>query len=138
MATPRKKNPKHNAGRKFKVTAEQVIKALADSYGIQAAAAASLGIGRSTIIDYINRDPKIKEAYDQINETTIDRVESALLRQVEQGNITAMIFYLKTKAKHRGYVEFNIHGVKDMKEMTWKEFITTKLIDDEEKDTNPG
>jgi hypothetical protein len=138
MATPRKKNPKHAAGRKFKVTAEQVIKALDDAYGIQAAAARSLGIGRSTIIDYINRYPEVKAAYDQINETTIDRVESKLLNQIEGGNITAIIFFLKTKGKSRGYIETNIHDLQSGgKPLTWKEFITTKLIDEKEN-SKPG
>jgi len=31
--------------------------------------------------------------------------ESQLMKKIKQGNLTAIIFFLKTQAKHRGYVE---------------------------------
>ncbi|MBS0236051.1 MAG: hypothetical protein JSS50_01790 [Proteobacteria bacterium] len=34
-----------------------------------------------------------------------DLVESALLKKIDEGNIIAIIFYCKTKLKHRGYTE---------------------------------
>jgi len=47
----------------------------------------------------------VKAAYEEANERTIDMVEGQLLTQIKRGNITAIIFFLKTKAKHRGYIE---------------------------------
>lgn len=90
---------------KKKATPEQVIQALQASNGLQAGAARALGVTRQTVANYIKDNPVIKAAYEDVNETTIDKVEGKLLEQVNSGNITAIIFYLKTKAKHRGYVE---------------------------------
>ena len=35
----------------------------------------------------------------------IDVTEGRLYQEINAGNITAIIFFLKTQAKHRGYVE---------------------------------
>jgi hypothetical protein len=91
--------------RKKGLTAEQVIAALQKANGLQAAAARALGVSRKTISNYIDGDDEIKAAYQETNESNIDKVEGKLFDQINNGNITAIIFYLKTKAKHRGYVE---------------------------------
>lgn len=92
-------------GRKAKVTPQQVIDALQKYNGLQAAAARALNVSRTTISNYIKDNPGVKSEYDDINEATIDKVEGKLLEQINSGNITAIIFYLKTKAKSRGYIE---------------------------------
>lgn len=98
-------------------TNEQIIKALQDANGLQASAAVKLKTSRTTIANYIKDNKDVKAAYDDVNETTIDKVESKLLEQVNGGNITAIIFYLKTKAKHRGYVERQEVTGKDGKDL---------------------
>jgi hypothetical protein len=35
----------------------------------------------------------------------LDTAESALFNQIKEGNVTSIIFYLKTKGRRRGYVE---------------------------------
>lgn len=42
---------------------------------------------------------------ENINERNLDYAESALLKLIKEGNATALIFFLKTKGKHRGYIE---------------------------------
>ncbi len=88
-----------------KYTAKQVAQALLDANGILAQAAKNLGCTRQTVYNYINKHETVKAAYEEANETTIDFVESKLMEQVRVGNITAIIFFLKTKGRNRGYVE---------------------------------
>ena len=69
------------------------------------ATAAALGLGRRTLIQWRDKDPKLAEAMADVEESLIDFSESKLLEQINVGNLTAIIFHLKTKGKKRGYVE---------------------------------
>lgn len=45
-----------------------------------------------------------RSRYEEIQEKTIDYVENKLLQQINEGNLQAITFFLKTKGKNRGYV----------------------------------
>ena len=108
--------PKTKASGKEKYTQKQVIKAIEESRGVLAVAARKLECTRTTVYSYKDKYPAIKAAYEDINETTKDQVENQLLAHifgvkdnagnyVIAPNLTAAIFYAKTKMKDRGYVE---------------------------------
>jgi len=88
-----------------KYTANQIIDALKEKHGNLSASARYLGCSRNTISRYIDTYPTVKAVYDEERETLIDFAENQLFQQVKDGNITAIIFTLKTIGKHRGYVE---------------------------------
>lgn len=88
-----------------KYTAQQMIDAIQDAKGILAAAARSLGCSRTTLYNYMERYSTVKDAYTESRETLLDFTEQQLFKQVSEGNITAIIFTLKTIGKRRGYVE---------------------------------
>jgi hypothetical protein len=90
---------------RYKYKAEEVIRAIEGAEGNLTQAAKNLGCARGTVYKYINDFATVKAAFEDVNERTIDMVEGQLMTQVKRGNMTAIIFYLKTKAKHRGYVE---------------------------------
>ena len=90
---------------KLRYTADQMIQAIESAEGNLTQAAKNLGCARGTVYKYIEKFPTVKTAFEEANERTIDMVEGQLLSQIRRGNITAIIFFLKTKAKHRGYVE---------------------------------
>lgn len=81
------------------------IEALKSSLGVVMSASKKTGIARSTHYEWCKSDPEYKAAVDEIGEDAVDFVETSLFGQIKDGNTTATIFYLKTKAKHRGYVE---------------------------------
>lgn len=88
-----------------KYTTAQIIEALKEKHGNIAAAARFLNCSRNTISKYIDKYQTVKSVADEERETLIDFAENQLFQQVKDGNITAIIFTLKTIGKHRGYVE---------------------------------
>ncbi len=54
---------------------------------------------------WVRNDAAFARKVEEIKEIAIDYVESALFRQIAADVPASTIFYLKTKAKHRGYVE---------------------------------
>ena len=82
-----------------------LLEALEKSLGVISTAVKKVGISRGTFYNYVEADPDFKKAVQEIEEASIDFVESALLKQIKEGNTTATIFFLKTRGKKRGYVE---------------------------------
>lgn len=98
---------------------KRFIEVLKKSRGIISSACESLDMSRQTYYNWLDADSEFKEAVDDIQENAIDFVESKLMQKINgievmsaKGDIfevppsdTAIIFYLKTKGKKRGYVE---------------------------------
>lgn len=82
-----------------------MLKALEKSLGIVSTAARIAGITRKTHYDWMQKDPKYAAEVKDLENVALDFVESKLHKQIEKESATATIFYLKTKGKHRGYVE---------------------------------
>lgn len=88
-----------------RITAKQYAQAITEAQGLVSVAARRLGVSRQSVYTAINRHKQVAEALEDARERTIDLAEGKLVQQINEGNITAIIFYLKTQAKHRGYVE---------------------------------
>jgi transposase-like protein len=84
---------------------KQLIECLKKSKGIVADACKSTGISRGTFYNWCKEDAEFNEEVNQINEETLDFVESKLLENINKGEVTSIIFYLKTKGRNRGYQE---------------------------------
>ena len=84
----------------WKPTAENLAKVetLAEQGMTQEQIAPCIGIGVSTLYEKINKYPELLEALKKGKEKGIARVTEALLKNVEKGNVTAQIFYLKCRA----------------------------------------
>lgn len=80
--------------------------------------AAKMGISVTTVYDWMNKDPKIAAAIKKGRDKSIDMVENALFKSAINGNVTAMIFYLKNRApeRYKDRVDNNINtNIKDIK-----------------------
>lgn len=84
---------------------KRLIEAMHKSLGVVTQACKVAELNRSTFYDYYDNDPDFKKACDDIQDVALDYVESKLFKQIENGDTTASIFYLKTKGKNRGYIE---------------------------------
>lgn len=103
---------------------KRVLECLEESRGIVTTACQNANIARSQFYEWVNTDPEFKAAVEAVNESAIDHVESKLLEKIngismatkskEDGDPivytlppsdTAIIFFLKCRAKKRGYVE---------------------------------
>jgi hypothetical protein len=91
-----------------------MLEALEKSLGVVTSAAKSVGINRSSHYEWIKSDSEYKKEVESIDNVSLDFAESQLFKQIQEGNTSATIFYLKTKGKKRGYVERQeIAGVQD-------------------------
>lgn len=102
-----------------------MLEALKRSLGIISTAAKQTGISRDSHYNWMANDPHYEHAVKMIQDAAIDFVESKLFELIngvtmvlpgkkgakdqmvytKEPNVAAAIFYLKTKAKHRGYIE---------------------------------
>ena len=76
--------------------------------------------GRSRTWLYNNLNGKYPELWgivEEARESLVDDAESELHKQMFKGNITALIFFLKTQGKSRGYVERQEFTGKDGKDL---------------------
>lgn len=82
-----------------------MIEALEKNLGVISTACKAVGIDRKTHYNWLKDDEEYKEAVEAIPDMALDFAENYLYKAIKDGNITATIFYLKTKGKDRGYIE---------------------------------
>lgn len=93
---------------------EQFLEALEKSMGIMSQAAKKIGVDRTTPYKWMREDEEYNERVKELLNVSLDFVEGKLFEAIDNNNITGIIFYLKTKGKHRGYVErHELAGVDD-------------------------
>ena len=90
-------------------TAQQVADALAQAKGFVSVAARNLNCADRTVRNYIERYAQCKQAVTDARESMIDMAEGKLYQNIANNDTTSIIFFLKTQAKQRGYVERHEH-----------------------------
>ena len=114
---------------------EKLLDSLKECSGIVTFACEKVGLSRQTFYRWYREDADFKERADAINELQIDIAEASLLKKIQKGDTTAIIFYLKTKGKSRGYTERKEIVAPDGVgvQVTSKDFDVSKLSEEERK-----
>ena len=84
---------------------KNLIDHLEKTLGIVTTACKNADVARSTHYNWMNEDEEYRKAVEDIDNIAVDFAESKLHKQIEKGDTTSIIFYLKTKGKRRGYIE---------------------------------
>ncbi len=88
-----------------KVRKRAMLEALKASFGVIKMACDQVGIERTTHNLWMSKDPKYREAVEELREVKKDFVENKLLKLIESGNPQATIYAAETLLKDRGYVK---------------------------------
>ena len=80
-----------------------LLEALERSLGIVTPACKDVGLSRETFYRYYREDDDFKKAVDDINDITLDFAENQLLKKIKEGSERSILFYMKYKARRRGY-----------------------------------
>ena len=86
-------------------TAQRIIDAIRESSGLLTLAAKKANLTYKTIWQYSQDFPSVKQAVVESKERMLDFAEGKLYEKIKEGDNTAIIFYLKTQGKGRGYIE---------------------------------
>ena len=82
-----------------------IKKAIEGSNGLYTTIASRLGCEWHTAKTHVEKYPETLEAYNNETESILDLAETKLHENINDNDNTAIIFYLKTKGKKRGYIE---------------------------------
>jgi len=98
-------NGLNGLSKKRENTAERIIKALGETQGLLTMAARKAGVSYTTVKRYAAEFPSVKQAVQDAKESMLDFAEGKLYQKIKAGDNTAILFYLKTQGKSRGYIE---------------------------------
>lgn len=91
--------------RRTTVAKLEMIEAMTKSLGVVTSACKLAKCSRTIHYEWMKEDPEYKAAIDDISEMAIDFAESQLHKKINGGDTASILFYLKCKAKARGYIE---------------------------------
>jgi len=85
-----------------------MLESLAKSFGIVTRASERAGIQRQTHYRWLKDDEDYKKAVEELDNLSLDFAETQLMKNIQEGKETSLIFYLKCKGKKRGYIDKHI------------------------------
>lgn len=88
-----------------------MLEALEKTLGVVTPACKTVGIVRDTHYNWMHTDEAYRAAVESLTDVALDFAESQLHKQIQSGEVSSTIFYLKTKGKKRGYIEKTEHDV---------------------------
>ena len=83
----------------------QFLEALKAKFGNMTEACAAVNIARQTPYNWRRKDPVFAAGWDDVVESLKDFAESKLFQNIGAGKEASIFFFLKCRAKDRGYLE---------------------------------
>jgi len=90
---------------------DQILKAVENSGGYVSLIAERIGCSYKSIYNWIEKDEDVAEALKREQVRQVDHAEGKLQSLIKKENPTAIIFYLKTQGKDRGYYEHRTQDI---------------------------
>lgn len=84
---------------------KRIPEILMESMGNVSIVCKKLGISHDTYYRWAKNNDEILTAQYYAGEAALDWVESKLFSRIAEGDVTSIIFYLKTKGRYRGYAQ---------------------------------
>jgi hypothetical protein len=124
-------------------TKQKLLTALEKNYSIVSLSCKEAGISRETYYQWRKTDEDFADKVESLKEVALDFAEQQLLKKIAEGSERSIIFFLKTKGKHRGYnlyLDVNVNT-----KITEFKFansdintieISSDVVDDEDEDEN--
>lgn len=100
---------------------DQFIEALSVAKGIVSKAAKETGINSAYHYRWLMEDEAYKARVAAVEEEVLDWVEGKFHENLDRKDTISMIFYLKTKAKRRGYIERSEVDMNSNISVSWNE-----------------
>ena len=122
MAKPKKDKKQLDKPDTIPQKKKRFIQILENKLGNISDACKAMNMSRQTFYDWKEQDDDFKEDVENVKEGLLDLAESKLLENINNNENVAIIFYLKTKGKQRGYIEKQeVEVVKPISEVLFDE-----------------
>ena len=86
-----------------KANKKEFLKIHEECLGIVTASCKKANVSRTTFYKWLKEDEAFAQKIQEIDEVQGDFVENQLLKAIKEGDVSAIIYYCKTKLKKRGY-----------------------------------
>lgn len=84
-------------------TTDQIKDALEKNNGMVVKAAQTLGVGKTWLYKKINNSKALQDHLAEIRNDIVDLAECKLREKIEAGDVTAIIYTLRSMGKRRGW-----------------------------------
>lgn len=113
---------------------EAFLVALDGTKGIVRPACRVTGVSPATFYRWYNEDLEFHDKVDDVKELQKDFAEALILKKIEDGDTSMLIFYAKTQMKDRGYTERKEIVGKDGESLVPKQKIDLDQLTEEQRE----
>ena len=108
---------------------KRFIEAFTTRLGNITLACKDIKLDRQTFYDWKATDEEFKKAVEEVNQVVLDFAEGKLMGLINKQNPAAIIFFLKCRAKERGYIERQEITIDDYSKDALKEQLLKVNVD---------